>query len=277
MTRGAVTRSPVTRRHRRPLAGRSILVTRPRAQSRPLCDRLRALGARVVVIPTIEIVPPPAGGAFDRAMRRFKYYDWVVLTSANGARACVSRATAIGIDLRSQQRVRWAAVGPATAAVLRRARVHVAMIPSRFLTEAIGRELPDVRGRRILLARTDVASPALVRALRARGAKVDVVAAYRTVVGPRRAAPRVKRVFSSGGVDIVVFTSASTVRGLLRLLGTRRKALEQVTNVCIGPVTAAAVSEAGLRPGAVAREYTIDGLIEALLEVSDRGTNRPAR
>jgi len=262
---------------RRPLAGRSILVTRPRAQSRSLCDRLRALGARVVVIPTIEIVPPPPGGAFDRAVRRVTQYDWVILTSANGARACVSRAAALGLDLRSPRHLRWAAVGPATAAVLRRARIHVAMIPSRFLTEAIARELPDVKGRRILLARTDVASPALVDALRARGAKVDVVAAYRTVIGPRGAGPRVKRVFSSGGVDVVIFTSPSTVRGLLRLLGAGRAALKQVTTVCIGPVTAAAVKDAGLRPGAVAREYTIDGLIEALLEVSERGKNRSAR
>jgi len=262
---------------RRPLAGRSILVTRPRAQSRPLCDRLRKLGARVVAVPMIAVQPPAPGGRLDRALHDLKRYDWVIVTSANGARACIARAAVLGVNLRSTPRPLWAAVGPATAAVLRRARIRVAMIPSRYLTEAIAVEMPDVNRRRILLPRTDAASPALADALRHRGATVEVVTAYRTVIGPRRAGPRIRRLFDAKGVDVVVFTSPSTVRGLVRLLGAARQELERVTIACIGPVTAGAVTEAGLRPGVVAREYTIDGLIKALLEVSARGKNRLAR
>ena len=262
---------------RRPLAGRSILVTRPRAQSRPLCDRLRKLGARVLAVPMIAIEPPAPGGRLDRALHDLQTYDWVIVTSANGARACVARAAALGVNLRSKPRPLWAAVGPATAAVLRRARIRVAMIPSRYLTEAIATEIPDVNRHRILLPRTDVASPALVDALRHRGAIVEVVAAYRTVIGPREAGPRIRRLFDTKDVDVVVFTSPSTVRGLVRLLGGARQALARVTIACIGPVTAGAVTDAGLRPRVVAREHTIDGLIKALLEVSDHGTNRVAR
>lgn len=261
----------------RPLAGRSILVTRPRAQNRALCDRLRALGARVSAVPMIDIVPAAAGGPLDAALQRLGAYDWIVLTSANGARACLARAAALGIDLAAVPRLRWAAVGPATAAVLRRARITVHLMPSRYLTEAISAELPDARESRILLPRTDVASPDLADALRRRGAVVDAVAAYRTIIGPHHLGPRIRRLFERRGVDVVVFTSPSTVRGLLRLLGAARHHLERVIIACIGPVTAAAVADAGLRPGVVAREYTIDGLIEALLEVSVRGQNRVAR
>lgn len=262
---------------RRPLEGRSILVTRPRAQSRLLCDRLRALGARVAAVPTIDILPPAAGGPLDRALGRLCAYDWVILTSPNGARACLARAAALGVDLAAGPRPRWAAVGPATEAVLRRAGIRVDAMPSRYLTDAIPAALPDLRGRRILLPRTDAASPALADALRARGAAVEVVTAYRTAIGPRRMGPRIRRLLARRGVDAVVFTSASTVRGLVRLAGGARSHLERLTIACIGPVTAAAVRAAGLRPGAVAREHTIDGLIEALLEVSNRGQNRAAR
>jgi uroporphyrinogen III methyltransferase/synthase len=249
---------------RRPLAGRSVLVTRPRAQSRALCERLRGLGARAVVVPTIEIMPPAPGGPLDQALRRLKQYDWVIVTSANGARTCVARARALRVDLR-RVRPRWAVIGPATAAVLRRAGIDVAMTPSRYLTKAIAATLTKINGRRVLLPRADIAPPELSKALRRRGAIVDEIAAYRTVVGPPRAAPRIRRVFESGSVDTVLFTSASTVRGLIRLLGKGRGALDGVTIACIGPVTADAVVEAGLRPAVVAREHTVEGLINALL------------
>ncbi len=249
----------------RPLAGRSILVTRPREQSRMLCERLRGLGARAVAVPTIDILPPAPGGPLDQALRRLTQYDWVIVTSANGARACIARAGALGVDLRPFPRPLWAAIGPATAAVLRRAGIDVAMTPSRYLTEAVAAELPEISGRRILLPRTDAAPPELSESLKQRGAIIDEIAAYRTVVGPSRVAPRLRRLFESGSVDTVLFTSASTVRGLIRMLGDGRSALDRVTIACIGPVTADAALEAGLRPAVVAREHTIDGLIHALL------------
>lgn len=255
---------------RLPLAGRRILVTRPRAQSHDLCEHLRRLGAEPVSAPTIRIVRPRAGGPLDRALRQIARYDWVIVTSANGATACLDRARAVGIDL-AGARVRWAAVGPATSASLREAGIR-AMTPSRYLTGAIARELRDVAGRRILLPRTDAAPPDLARALRARGAVVDEVTAYRTVLASARAGSRVRRLIGDRRVDTVLFTSASTVRGLMRLLGRHRRALADLTIACIGPVTAAAAVEAGLQPDAVAKEYTIAGLIRTLIR-TDVKTN----
>ena len=254
-----------------PLAGRRVLVTRPRAQSRPLVDGLIAAGATAVAVPTIRIVPPAAGGPLDRALRRLDAYDWVIVTSANGAQACLARAVALGLDLHAA-RPSWAAIGPATAAALREAGVTVAMTPSRFLTEAIPEELPDLAGARVLLPRTDAAPPALAEMLRARGASVDEITAYRTILAPARSRARLHRLIAGGEVDTVVFTSASTVRGLVRLLGDARDALKRIEIACIGPVTAAAVIEEGLRPAVVAREHTADGIIAALAAHSDTGS-----
>lgn len=254
-----------------PLRGRRILVTRPRAQSRDLCERLRRLGARAVVVPTIGIVPPAPGGPLDRALRNVQRYDWVILTSINGARACLGRARALHIDLQAAP-VRWAAIGPATAAALRTAGIGVDMIPSRYLTASIADELPDVAGRRVLLARTDAAPPALAAALRARGATVDEVDAYGTVLAPRPLPPQVERLINARAIDTVLFTSASTVQGLVRLLKDRGP-LQAMTIACIGPVCAAAAVQAGLLPQIVAEEHTTDGLIKALLAAPWRGAS----
>lgn len=248
----------------RPLEGLRVLVTRPRAQNRSLCDRLKSLGAEPVAVPTIGIVPPRADGPLDQALRRLEDYDWVVVTSANGARACLARARALRVDL-TRARVRWAAIGPATAAALREAGIAVAMTPSRFVTDAIASEWPGGAGQRVLLPRTDAAPPGLAEALRARGAVVDEITAYRTVLAPMRSRAKVRRLVTAHEVDAVVFTSASTVRGLVRLLGDDRAALAGIEIACIGPVTAAAVIEEGFSPAVVAQRHTVEGLLDALV------------
>ncbi len=250
---------------RGPLAGRRILITRPREQGRPLAHRLRRLGAVPISAPTIGIVAPDGGGSLDHALQQLGTYQWVVVTSVNGVRACLDRAQALGIDLASAKRVRWAAIGPATATALRAAAIPIAMIPSRFLTDAIARELPQIERQRILLPRTDVAPPRLAEALRARGAIVNEITAYRTVLAPARSRARVRRLITGREVDTVTFTSASTVHGLIRLLGDDREALRAMVLACIGPITAAAVREEGFEPVIVADEHTIDGLVRALV------------
>ena len=248
----------------RPLDGLRVLVTRPRSQNRQISERLKALGAEPVAIPTISIVPPRAGGPLDQALRRLEDYDWVIVTSANGARACLGRARALRLDL-TRARVRWAAIGPATAGALREAGIAVAMTPSRFLTDAIASEWPGGAGQRVLLPRTDAAPPGLAEALRARGATVDEITAYRTVLAPVRSRAKVRRLVTAHEVDAVVFTSASTVHGLVRLLGDDRTALGGIEIACIGPVTAAAVTEEGFSPAVVAQEHTVEGLLDALV------------
>jgi uroporphyrinogen-III synthase len=265
---------------RRPLAGRRILVTRPRGRSRPLVARLRALGAEAVAVPTISIIGPRAGGPLDGALQRLAAgdYQWVIVTSANGVRACCARARALGIDLRQSRgggggrgagppppRARRPAIGPATARALRAAGVVAAMMPSRFLTDAVAEEIPLADRDHVLLPRTDAAPPGLTQTLRRRGAVVDEVAAYRTVLAPPRSRARVLALVAGRRVDTVVVTSPSTVRGLVRLLGDRRDGLRRVQIACIGPVTAAAAVEEGLRPAVVAEEHTVDGLLAALV------------
>jgi uroporphyrinogen-III synthase len=264
MTAARARRTP-----RLPLQGRRVLVTRPAQQSRTLSDALGRLGAVTVAVPTIEIIGPRAGGPLDAALRRLADYDWVVVTSVNGVRACVARARALRVPLGRSVRPRWAAVGPATAAELRRADIRVAQMPARYLTSAIGRELRAVRGRRILLPRADAASPTLASVLRARGAVVDEVVAYRTRIGPKRNRDRLRRALAGGRVDTIVLTSASTVHGLMRLLGRRSRARHPaapVAFVCIGPVTAAALEEYGMTATAVATEHTTRGIIDALVK-----------
>lgn len=248
----------------RALAGRTILVTRPRSQSRTLARRLRRLGARVVVVPTIAIEPPHPDGPLDEALRALASYAWVVVTSANGARALAARAAALGVSLAAAG-PRWAAIGPATARALRRAGAPEPLVPSRYVSAAIADVLPVAPGMRVLLPRTDAAPPDLAEALRARGAQVDEVEAYRTVIAPPSSGSRLRRLADRSEVDTVVVTSASTVRGLVRLLADRRGWLERVALACIGPVTAAAAREAGLTPALVARPHTVEGLVVALL------------
>jgi uroporphyrinogen-III synthase len=251
---------------RLPLKDRGVLITRPEQQSRALREALEKLGAATVSIPTIEIAGPRAGGPLDAALRRLKDYDWVVVTSVNGVRACVARARALRIRLGRTASPRWGAVGPATAAELRRAGIRVAQTPTRYLTKAIGRELRAVSGRRVLLPRADAAGPTLASILRRRGASVDEVVAYHTIIGPKRNRDRLHRALADGRVDTIVLTSASTVHGLMRLLGTKPRTRRPMRFVCIGPITAAALREYGLTATAVAAEHTTRGIIDALIK-----------
>ncbi|MDQ7848899.1 MAG: uroporphyrinogen-III synthase [Armatimonadota bacterium] len=239
--------------------GRRVLVTRP--EGRELCARLQALGWDPRWVPTVALVEVEAGGPLDVALRRLDTYDWVVVTSAGGVRAVFQRLHSLGLPVPAAPR--WAAVGPATAAALQAQGVTAAFVPDRYLTAAVARGLGEVAGRRILLPRADAASAELPRLLRERGAHVDQVVAYRTVEGPEESR-RPLRGLLAEGIDVVLFTSGSTVRGFARLVDDPAAALAGVLVACIGPVTARAVRELGLHPHLVAEEHTTEGLIAAL-------------
>ncbi len=250
---------------RGPLAGRKIIITRPRGQAGYISRALRRLGAKTIAVPTIAIAWPRRGGPLDQRIQRIGNYHWVIVTSANGARAIAGRARSLRIDLADAKGVRWAAIGDATREALCKAGIYAEFVPSRFLTRVIAAEIPIKRGERALLPRADAAGPELADVLRGRGAEVDEVTAYRTVVGPTRSKERLYRALREEGADTIVLTSASTARGLVRLLGEERGALAGVTIACIGPVTAAAAVEEGLVPSTVAEEHTAQGIVRALL------------
>lgn len=239
---------------------RTILVTRPDGEG--LAERLTALGWRALAIPTVAIRPAEPGGAFDTALARLGEFEWIILTSANGARAVLDGLRRLGLDLPAGPR--WAAVGPATAAALEEGGAHVSLVPRRHLGAAIAEALGDLSGKRILLPRADAASPELPRLLRARGALVEDVTAYRTIEGPEESREPLLRALRDG-VDGVIFTSGSAVHGFVALAGSAQP-LRGLLVACIGPVTASAARAEGVEPAVVADDHTTDGVIAALAE-----------
>jgi uroporphyrinogen III methyltransferase/synthase len=243
---------------RRPLLGRRVVVTRSRAQASQLSARLRAEGAEVVEVPTIDIADPADGGAALRdAVARVAGYRWVVLTSPNGAR----RFTAELRDGRDLAGVRLAAIGPGTAAALADAHLIVDLVPERFVAESLLDAFPDPEPggpNRVLLARAEVARDVLPDGLRARGYDVDVVDAYRTVPAPVDDAAR----RAVADADVITFTSSSTVERFLDAVGADHV---PAAVACIGPVTAATARDRGLHVDVEADVHTIDGLIDALV------------
>ncbi len=242
------------------LSGRRVVVTRPESQSEGLCERLRAVGAEPIAFPVIAIASPEAGGPLDQAIAQLDRYDWVIFTSVNGVEQFWDRLTGTGIPLdTSPIRGKVAAIGPTTAGAVNERGVVVDLMPDEYRAEAILDEIGDVAGKRVLLPRADIARPALAKGLRAMGAAVDEVAAYYTVLGqPSPAAFDALR----AGVDVITFTSSSTVRNFLAL--TEGLDYGDPLVACIGPVTADTARELGLRVDVVAEEYTIDGLLDAL-------------
>ena len=241
----------------RPLFGKTVVVTRARAQASDLLTRLRELGAHAVEIPAIRIEDPADGGdALRAAVERLATYDWVVVTSPNGAR----RLLAACRDARSFGAARVAAIGPGTAEALAEGNITADLVPERFVAEGLLEVFPPGDGS-VLIARAAEARDVLPEGLRERGWSVDVVEAYRTVQGEASA----QALAEAGDADIVTFTSSSTVRNFLAVCG----AVPPVV-ACIGPVTAATAREHGLTVSIEAEVHTIDGLLAALVAFSTR-------
>ncbi len=243
----------------KPLAGKRILVTRPRAQAAELCDKLAAQGAQPIVFPTIEIAPLENTSQLDYAIRHLAQYQWIVFTSVNGVKAFWERLDAVGAGLVPTLRV--AAIGPATASALQSHDVTVTLIPDEYVAEAILESIGAVHGQRILLPRADIAREALAVELQQRGAIVDEIAAYRTL--PAQPDPN-GLIELRRGIDVITFTSSSTVRNFVALVG-RDSIPSQAIIACIGPITANTARELGLRVDVTAAEYTLDGLVAALV------------
>lgn len=258
-------------RHRaaRPLTGRRIVITRRREQAQGLRAALRRRGAEVVELPTIALQPPRSWKPLDAALRRLPGYDWIVFTSANGVDFFFSRLRRLGQNRRTLKGTRVAAIGPATAAALRKRGVRVALVPDEYRAEGLLRVFGKGgwRAKRVLLARAEQAREVLPRELRRRGARVDVVETYRTVL-PRSSRARLRQVFGRRRPDAITFTSSSTVKNFFTLLGRRkaRRLLEGVVVATIGPVTSRTARALGLRVAVEAKPYTIPALVKALEE-----------
>ena len=255
---------------KRPLFGRCVLVTRSRTQASKLSERLAALGAEVVEMPTIRIEPPDSCAPLDHAVARLDDYAWVAFTSVNGVDAFFARLGLAGKDSRALPRV--ASIGAATSERLREHGIEPDCQPAKFTGEALVEAMAaqhGLSGQRVLLARAAEAPPTVPDGLTAAGALVDEVAAYRTVVGGEPDEATLERLMS-GEADIVTFTSSSTVRGFVAALGQARlrELPSSVRLVSIGPVTSATARELGLTVAAEAAEHTIPGLVGTILALN---------
>ena len=240
---------------RRPLHGRSVAVTRARAQTSRLAHRLRELGARVIEAPAIRIVPLD-GPAPDLAA-----YELVCLTSPNGVRLLFERMAASGRDARSLAGTTVAAIGPGTAAALRAQGVVADVVPERSVAEALVEALRDVPVTRALVARASEARDVLPEALRARGAQVDVLALYETVAEPLDDVA----LAAARDADYITFTSSSTVRYFIDGAGGEPALSPRTRIVSIGPVTTRTLREHQLDPHVEATQHDIDGVVDALV------------
>ena len=250
---------------RLPLFGKKIIVTRSPEQAGELSERLRALGADAVELPVISIVPPENSGPLDQAIEQLNTYDWLIFTSVNGVRFFMERLDHSKHDLRSLN-ARICAIGPATARAVEALHLKVDLMPDKYVAESLIQAFRGIalEGKRVLLPRAAVARDVIPTELSKRGAQVDVVEAYRNVV-PATAGERLREILSSRKKpDWITFTSSSTVNNFLSAAG--ENALAGVRIASIGPVTSETVHAHGLKVDAEARQFTIDGLVQAILE-----------
>lgn len=246
-----------------PLMGQTVLVTRPRGQSAGLAEPLAALGATVFALPAIAIEPPEDPSPLDEALRKLEGYDWLILTSVNGVEAVSARLEALGLVL--PMGLKLAAVGPATAEAMRKTLRDPDVVPAEAMGIWIAEAIGEVGGRRILLARGDLARPDLPEALRAKGSDVDDVVAYR-IVRPSFDGP-----LPQACPDWIALTSSSGVMGTYDALSARGRGewMHSSRLACIGPLTAATVREMGIEPTIVAETHTVNGLVEAIAKASE--------
>lgn len=251
---------------RLPLAGRTVLVTRPRGQAGELAARLCVQGAGVLHAPAIEISPPTSWADLDAALVDLSRFDWLGLTSANGVTAVFERLAAAGRDARALADVRLAVIGPATRDALAARGIRADLTAEPHTTAALAEALVEagIAGRRVLLARADIAPPELAERLRAAGAEVVEATAYRTLrvaALPEDATEALR----AGRVNWVTFTSASCVTHLAALARQARVDLSRAKLAAIGPVTAKALRAEGLEPTVIADDHTAAGLAAAIV------------
>jgi uroporphyrinogen III methyltransferase/synthase len=253
----------------RPLFGKRILVTRAREQAPELARLLTDYGAEPVDCSTIQVVPPESWQDLDDAVTELHRYHWLVFTSVNGVRPFMARLERRGLDARALAGLKICCIGPRTAEVLAECGIRADLVPSEYQAEGVIQALraAGVANQRVLIPRAEVAREVLPEQLRAFGAEVRVVTAYRTVV-PRVDVDRMKDLFRRRDIHAITFASSSTVRNFCSLFDSReemQKLTCDVTVACIGPITARTATEAGLTVHVVPPHNTIPALVEAIV------------
>lgn len=255
----------------RPLFGKRIVVTRARKQASGLTTRLMELGAECLEAPAIEIEPIKDSAAVNDALATLKDYDWIVFTSVNGVITFFDELFAKGLDARALGGLKTACIGPSTAAELKKYGIGTDVLPDSYVAESVVEAFKDqeIQGAKILLPRAEEARPVIPVELTKMGATVNEVAVYRTTMDTT-STEKVAEALTNREVDMVTFTSSSTVRNFVSMIPDGDLSLmENVTVACIGPVTEETAKELGLTPHLVADTFTIDGLVDTIVGAAE--------
>jgi uroporphyrinogen III methyltransferase/synthase len=253
----------------RPLLGKRIVVTRARQQASDLVRLLSDQGAECLEYPTIEIMPPKDLEPLKQAVERLAAYDWIVFTSVNGVIYFFEQLFAMGKDVRALGRIHTAAIGPATAGRLLEYGLTSDIVPETYRAESVVEAFGKVKlkGKKILLPRAADARPILPKELKKMGATVDEIPAYETVKAVGNTDDLVQNL-KNNHIDLITFTSSSTVKNFKALLPAENftKLIQGVTIASIGPITSDTAKELGFDVHITAEDYTIPGLVEAILQ-----------
>lgn len=255
----------------RPLFKKRIVVTRAREQASGFIARLTELGAECIEFPAIEVAPPESWDALDRAIKAIENYNWLLFTSVNGVKYFLKRLEVMGKDVRDLKGIRIGAIGPKTAEAWHDLGIKPDLMPDEYLAEAVVADLKKwgIRGTKILLPRASKAREVLPEELRKMGAHVDVVSAYQTIK-PEHDTGKVREMLEKDAIDMVTFTSSSTVKNYVDMFKADARKLHKwmssVAVACIGPITQKTARENGFTVNLIPPEYTIESLTDSIVQ-----------
>ncbi|MBN1473580.1 MAG: uroporphyrinogen-III C-methyltransferase [Syntrophaceae bacterium] len=259
----------------KPLFGLGVVITRPERQADDLARLLLEQGANPISFPTIAIEPPDDWSDLDKALDQLESYQWLIFTSANGVHFFFERLRNKAKDIRDLKGIKICCIGPATARQIEEKDIKVDLVPDEFIAEGILQSFSalDLQGKNILIPRAAKARDILPEGLRKMGATVDVVTAYQTVNSGRKK-EELTELLETGAVDVITFTSSSTVNNFVEIMGRDFVLPPRVRVACIGPVTAATAKKAGFKIDIEQKEYTMQGLVQSLINY-DKNISHP--
>lgn len=253
----------------RALSSKTVVVTRPRSQAEAFVRGIEALGGAVFEFPTIQILAPESHESLDSVIRRIRSYDWIFFTSVNGVKFFWDRFRVLKRGRKDLDGVKIAAIGPETAKALEAVGLWVDLMPEEYRAEGMlkGLKAADLNHKRVLLPRAAEARDVLPKTLREWGAEVDVIEAYRTVAA-KSDSDRLRALLMGKKIDMITFTSSSTVTHFAAHFPEEdfSRLLAHTAVACIGPITQRTAEDLGIRVDVVARDYTVPGLVEAIVE-----------
>ncbi len=251
----------------KPLFGKGVVITRPEKQADDLAVLLEREGAEAIHFPAIKIAPPQNWSGLDAALGKLDTYNWLIFTSANGVQNFFNRLLVLNKDIRELKGIKICCIGPATAKQVINRGIKVDLVPEKFIAEGILKsfEKINLQEQKILLPRAAEARDILPEGLKKTGAAVDVVAVYETVNSGRKK-EELEKLIEANEIDVITFTSASTVTNFLKIMGKDFRFPPQIKIACIGPVTKVTARKAGLNVDIRQEEYTMDGLVQAMVK-----------